>query len=972
MFLRTSGRHASPKRPSLPMVQRLVVPLLAAAGFLLPCGVRAQDTGRITGLVTDAATGAALGEVQVYVPGTGLGALTRPDGRFLILNVPPGERTVRAERIGMQMQTRTVTVAAGGIAEVDFELQNEALGLDEIVVTGTAGQARRREVGTSVTQVDMAKVDKAVPSVDQVLAAKSPGMISMRSSGMSGSGSEIRLRGNVSVAMSNQPLIYVDGVRIRSDGFALNYAIGQHVAFGPKDVIGPLNDINPNDIERIEIVKGPAATALYGTEAAGGVIQIFTKKGSSGAAVWTMQVDQGSNWVQKFGPAGTDAPYMRMKPWLATSPTSGRHQQRYALSVRGGGQDLQYYVSSSYDDNAGVLPDDSETKWLIRGNTSFQPRSDLTLQWNTSITKQHITNTPSGSSPYSLAHNVYHTAPGRPSNYVGSAEFDVLNRLLEYDIETNVNRIVTGLTATYTPVAGVSNRLTLGMDRISSDMLNIRPFGYVNDPKGEVSNQEWTAESLTADYVGTFDWPVSEAFHASLSWGGQAVVNQENDLGATGAGLPGPGEHTVNSGSTILALETRLRTINAGFFGQTLFGLDDRYFLTLALRVDGNSAFGSGFGLQPYPRATFSWVASDESFWPEGLGEMKVRFAYGHAGRAPGAFDAVRTWTPKIWLGKTSLNPNNVGNPDLGPERTVEIETGFDASFLQERLNLGFTYYHQETRDALIPVEQVPTLGFSGSQLENVGVLGNSGIEASVNATLFQSRALTWDVGVSAYTNHSVVKDLGGASAFSASGGGWIQVGQPVPAVRYDKLLNPNEIAEPNVERNHIYGPNAPTHTFNLSTSFTFGNGIQISSRGEYQGGAYIFDRVLSESANRGSVAPECDNIFPVTDATRSTLTAFQRYLCTDDYSVRLVYPADFFRLRELSIQTPLPFQIPGATSASFTASAQNFLTWKNKDFLAMDPEMAGNTGMESGVTREIWEHPPPPASFRVSLRITF
>jgi outer membrane receptor protein involved in Fe transport len=172
-----------------------------------------------------------------------------------------------------------------------------------------------------------------------------------------------------------------------------------------------------------------------------------------------------------------------------------------------------------------------------------------------------------------------------------------------------------------------------------------------------VSDINWAAEQLTADYVGTFDLRFSEGFRTSLSWGGQSVVNRETSLGASGRTLPGPGDHVVSSGARFTASESRSRVVNAGIFAQSLFDFNDRYFLTVALRIDGNSAFGDDFGLQPYPRATFSWVMSDEGFWPEGLGELKARITWGHAGRAPGAFDAVRTW----------------GNPSHGSARRHSI-----------------------------------------------------------------------------------------------------------------------------------------------------------------------------------------------------------------------------------------------------------------------------------------------------------
>ncbi len=971
-----------------------------------PSSVDAQQ-GQIVGQVVDAATLRPLGEVQVFIAGSGFGALTRSDGRYLILNVPPGAHTLSAERIGMETQSQQITVTAGGSVEVNFQLATQALGLDELIVTGTAGQARRREVGTAVAQINLADSPEPIISVDQALAARAPGMTSLRSSGMAGSGSQIRLRGNVSIAMSNQPLVYIDGVRLRSDGYQLNRGM-VHNAFGPKDVMGPLNDINPNDIERIEVVKGPAATALYGTEAAGGVIQIFTKRGGTGAATWTAQIDQGSNWVNEFGPG--NAPYMRLNPWIRgtrdetfdgsgefngnffTPFLNGAHQQRYSLSVRGGGDALSYYLSGSVDDNQGLILTEGEEKYLLRGNIGFQPLDNLDVQWNTTLTRQEIINAPSGSSPYSISHNGYKRAPGdydldgvddnRHATYVGSNSVDVISRLLDYEIDSNVQRIVTGLTVNYSPMPRFTNRITFGIDRIDSDMRNIRPFGYVNDPRGSVTALNWIAEQLTTDYVGSFDQRITDALRTSFSWGGQWIVSKETELAAGGRVLPGPGQHTVTSAASYQARENRSRIVTGGFFGQSLFDLNDKYFLTVALRIDGNSAFGEDFGLQPYPRATFSWVTSDEGFWPEDLGELKVRAAWGHAGRAPGAFDAVRTWSPVPWLGQTAFDPNVVGNPDLGPERTVEWEAGFDGSFFDERFRLGFTYYNQETRDALIAVPIVPSTGFTssggfggsaGSQLENIGTLSNKGIEVDANATLIQNQTLSWDLGLMAYTNNSEAVDLGGVSGFGVSGGGWIEVGQPVPAVRYDAVRNPNAIADPDVARDSIYGPNQPTLTLTPSTTVSFGNGIVVTARGEYQGGHYIFDRQSSSSAQRGQVSPLCDASVLAGIRTDPTgFTAHDRYLCNGGYSAELVYPNDFFRMREVTVQAPVPFQVPGASSAVFTVALQNFWTWTNEDFLAMDPEMAGNEGMNSGLTRAIWEHPPPPASFRASLRLTF
>ena len=273
-----------------------------AAAAAAPDPVQGQD-GSITGRVTDAASQRPVSSVQVHLLGTGMGTLSRDNGRYVILNVPAGEYTIRAERIGYTAVEMQVTVGEGATLLQDFELAQQALGLDEIVVTGTAGAARRREVGNSISQLNVEEEVVGPPvNVDAMLQARVPGMSITQSSASSGGGAMIRLRGNVSMTQSNQPLIYVDGVRVRSEGFAKNVPPIGYSGRSNNDVSSPLNSINPQDIERVEVIKGAAATTLYGTEASAGVIQIFTKRGSVGKATWTGQLEQGLARNLPFGP----------------------------------------------------------------------------------------------------------------------------------------------------------------------------------------------------------------------------------------------------------------------------------------------------------------------------------------------------------------------------------------------------------------------------------------------------------------------------------------------------------------------------------------------------------------------------------------------------------------------------------------------------------------------------------------------
>ena len=760
---------------------------LAAVLSLAALPAAAQQTGTVTGTVSDAATNAGLQSVQVYLVDTGLGTLTNTSGRYLILNVPAGTYTLRAERLGFGTQEMQITVGAGGSVTQDFAMEQEALGLDELVVTGTAGASRRREIGNTIAQVDLSEVTEPPQSVDALLQGRVSGMTVMSASGNAGSGARIRLRGNVSIAQSNQPLIYVDGVRLRSDAFDKNVPPTGYPGRSGNDVSSPLNNINPADIERIEVIKGAAATTLYGTEASAGVIQVFTKRGHRGAPQWTASIEQGVANLRPFGvdpdlrpsfedaesAAGGTADYMFINPWLRNA-----WQQRYSLSVGGGGEDLQYFVSGAFEDDEGVLPNDEERKVNFRGNFTFSPADNLQLQWNTSFTKHEYSNTAAGNNAHGLTLNVFR----RSRNYFGNEIKENLDLLLGQDISTDIDQLVTGGTATWTPISNFTNRFSVGYDLAQQDNRNLRPFGFVRAPDGILSNGRSRFETLTFDYVGTIDFDITETIGSAFSFGGQSVTSDIRRTTAYGEDFPGPGDPTVTTAGTKLGFEQRERVVNAGFFFQDVLDFNDKYFVTLGGRVDGNSAFGSDFGLQFYPKASASWVVSDEDFWGSD-GQLKLRAAWGQSGRAPGAFDAVQTYDGVGWGGVPAFYPRVLGNSELGPERTSEFEVGFDASFWDDRLAMEFTYYDQHTTDALFSVRQTPSSGFTdvnggNSQLENVGEIFNSGIELSVNALVYQSDAFAWDLGASLATNSSEVGLPDEVTEFSVGGNGWIVDGR--------------------------------------------------------------------------------------------------------------------------------------------------------------------------------------------------
>lgn len=966
--------------------------VLAFTTVCLAAPLTAQETGTVTGSVVAASSLAPLPSTQVYLVGTGIGTLTNQNGRFILLNVAAGSYQIRVERIGYATVTQPVTVRPGETSEASFQLTEEALGLDEIVVTGTAGAARRREVGNSLTQVNLAEIDEPIITTDDILQARGPGIqVTGQYAGVGG-GAKIRLRGNVSAAMSNQPIIYVDGVRVRSEGLPKNVAAAGYAGRGPNAVYGPLNDLDPDDIDRIEVIKGAAATTLYGTEAAAGVIQVFTKRGQPGAARWTMESEQGFAKVHEFGPTEDfrgrplvappsedeiapfgepdDPSYMFIEPYLRTA-----YRAKYGLSVSGGVEDLSYFVSGTYTNEEGVLPDDLSKRVSLRANLQATPLTNLAMTWNTSYARNDLSQTTGGPSAHGIILNTFR----RSRNYLGGRTDEASINSLRYDNTQIIDRFITGMTALYTPSSAFTGRLTVGYDLIGHNASSIRPYGYVLAPGGILHANEFNNTTLTLDGVGTWSANVTEGLTSALSFGGQAVTTDEHRVNAYGEDLPGPGDATVSSAAVTLGFEEKIRVINAGAFLQELLGYREKYFLTVGVRLDGNSSFGSDLGLQAYPKASFSWVMSDEDFWNDSWGQVKVRAAWGQSGRAPGAFDAVRTWNPIGWGGEPAFRPQNLGNPELGPERTTEVEGGFDASFLNNRLAIGFTAYHQKTTDALFEVSQIPSQGFLGSQLDNVGELKNTGLELSVNSTLLDRANWGWELGMNLSTNHSETLSLGGATEFGIGGYGQIVVGQPVPVVTGSCVTNPDAFADPVVESDCYYGPNLPTLILGFNTTVRLPYGILVTGRGEYQGGHYAYNVNDGEAFSRGIHWPNCFNVYPDIEAGNlSNVTALERARCISSNALRdfAIYPQDFFKLREVSVAAPVPFELPGVESARVVLSARNTLRWRKAKYNFADPETSGgfqlnDTGMDQA-TQTTGGTIATPAIYTLALRVSF
>ena len=987
------------------------------------------QTGTVTGTVRNATSGQPIAGAQVSIPALNIGALANNVGRYLLLNVPAGTHSVQVQYIGYGSESVEVTVAAGQTAAADARLRSEAISLDGVVVTGTAGAARRREVGNSISQINEDQIEAApISNVADILQGRATGATVLSNGGQVGAGSTIKLRGNNSISQGNSPLVYIDGIRMRASALFNSDEANQGS--------NPMDDINPDDIERIEVIKGAAATTLYGTEAAGGVIQIFTKRGSAGAPAWTLSMDQGINTLGHIGPDadvnptglglnncnytenGGDA----MFPADVSCPASGSwlkngYSHNYNLSVRGGAERMNYFMSAAWGDERGIFntdacgtdgtgakscgeaagytnPAQGANTWSLRGNFSFSPMDELDIRFNTFYSHKNIDWMPDGNNAEGLLLNVFRGGSDYTNDTDGKTLTMGLNQLNDH--------FVTGVNMLFNPGNGMSHRLNAGIDWTRNTYREDRPWGFFYVPQGEREVDDRTFRKMTLDYAGTWEADLFGAA-SSLSWGAQLYNDFSSGINGFGSGFAGPGDKVLESGAVTEAYEYNSTVTSGGFFVQQQFGLGDKLFLTAGLRVDGHSAFGSDFGLEPYPKASAAYVISDEGFFPENFGMLKLRAAIGESGKAPGLFDAARTWSSVAGDdGQPGVSPDNLGNPDLGPERTLEWEFGFEGSTFNDRVQFEYTYYDQTTSDALVGVRQLPSGGFVGTQLENVGKVTNSGHEIFVNATLVAGDNFSWDLGGQYSTNKSGVVDLGGLESINigwrnyirapvectaelANGADWDGsgfIGQgctpgemvtfPLPAFCHDRVQNPDVVGAP-VYKEQCLGATTPAHTFGINTSITIASRLTLDVLGEGMGGHVLSSGTAYQNARR-RVWPLCRSTVEAEAAGNvAAMTAGERALCLRSNTRYGMWtqPADFFKIRSASLSYRVPDGMLPSSIRGATVRLQGRNLFTKTDYEGVDPEAFEDGSLEV-LFRQEYYNLPPIRSFQLSVKIDF
>jgi TonB-linked SusC/RagA family outer membrane protein len=770
--------------------------LLFAAAFL-PASARAQQAGTVTGRVLERGTLRPIPDATVIIVGTGITARTNQDGVYRLSGVAQGPLQLRATRIGYAAGSQSLNIGTAGNEAVDFQLGQVATQLDVVVTNAVTGQSERaREVGTNVGTIAVAQINKAdINRFGDLLQGRTAGVSLQQTSGTTGTGQRLNIRGANSLSLSNEPLVYVDGMQV-SNGNNLGFGVGGQA-------ISRLNDLSPESIEKVEVLKGPAATAVYGTSAANGVLLITTKRGHSGAARWNMYDETGTqtditnyqanylryqtvtpnapvylptgafnkaarvacfnhNAALPAGAVGACTPdSVAIENTLLdprTRPFSVGRLTKLGGSVSGGSDQTQYYFNVDDNTEHGVVFFNTLQTLSTRANVNTQLLNNLDFSLSTQYNRSKLALNSNDNSVFSPLINGYvgsaffspPNADGTPSD-LNYRSFNITE--LAQDVShQNIDRFTIGGVANYRPFSWLSGNGNLGMDYFDQfDFVTVQPNQAVGTiaPSslgiGQRSSNHQNTYLWTGTGSATASWDPLSALHTSLTAGGS--YNRSLTQGTNGQGN-GIVAGTANLGATSSLFQvgeqfSEIKSI--GTFTRLELAWKDRLFLTGSLRRDDNSAFGVDFGFITYPGVSGSWVLSDEPWFPKTdlVSNVRFRTAYGRSGSRPNFRDAVTSFNPVSvsvnQIEQAGITLNTTGNLLLKPELTKETEFGGDISFLKDRVSLEVTAFNKRSQDALISVPLAPSFGLTATALRNLGALQNKGTETQLDVKVFEN-----------------------------------------------------------------------------------------------------------------------------------------------------------------------------------------------------------------------------------------
>jgi TonB-linked SusC/RagA family outer membrane protein len=808
--------------------------LIVANLFLLTVSAQVKISGKVTGK-----DGSGIAGISVVVKNSKFGTATDSDGNYsLNTDLKPGKYDMVFSGVGFTNASYSLVVGNEQNYSVDRVLSEDALGLDEVVVTGTTQGTTKKQLGSYISTVKGDQLTKgATGNVLAALQGKTPGAQIIQNSGDPGGGISVRLRGISSISSSSEPLYIVDGVIVNNATTRVTNTTSNYDGERFVGTIGQnrLADINPADIERIEVLNGAAAAAIYGSRANAGVVQIFTKRGSSGAPVVSFSSSfsvnslrkkvQVNNAPVKFGGSVDAQTQDILTPTLTTTtPVTRYNYNDYIfrngtgtdnnVSVSGGKDKTKYYLSGSYLFNEGIIRNTDFRRFSFRSNIDQTISDKLSVGFGINYINSSSNEKPDGNSFFSPMNSInilgnFHDLFTRDAfgNIKAIGERGRTNPVsVIEDIKQRqeTNRILANATMKWKAFKNFTLDYTMGIDNFSQNgKTYIPPFAYnVNtaffgggislDPaqNGYASTASNNFFQINNEINGTYQLRITDDLSSTTQVGYSMQYEKNSYSLLQGRGLA-PLIETVNGASTKLdGVDARGELSVSGGYAQQNFKYKNQLFVTGAIRVDGSSVFGKEQRSQTYLKASAAYLLSGADYWERmGLARwwdlFKLRVAYGESGNLTGIgpYQRFNGYSSLAYLGRTSFFSSSVrANENVKPERQKELEFGVDLAFAKSRIGVQVNYYIKKVSDLLIDRVLAPTTGFS-SLLDNFGSLENKGVEVVLTLAPVRGKDFRWDItGIYSRNRNKAVKIGQALTLLGTNGGAPVAIleGQPI------------------------------------------------------------------------------------------------------------------------------------------------------------------------------------------------
>ena len=748
--------------------------LVSSSGMLF-----SQNAFSVSGTITDENNDPMLG-VTVFELNSTKGTITNYDGKYFLSGTTKNSN-IKLEFRYIGYSTEEVTLDAMENLSYDKQLSSDILRLDEVVVTGASASTAKKNLGNAISTVRGDELNSgAAQGIDQALAGKLPGALVSQNSGNPAGGISVTLRGNSTVLGSSDPLYIIDGVIMDNSSPEL-IDLGGYTQ-------NRLVDINPNDIESIEIIKGAAAAAIYGSRASNGVVQIFTKKGTLGKSRINFSTSFKMNTLRKQIEENME-PFRFEEVNNAANTTllpaerfnmqdlifdTGFGTDNY-LSISGGEGNTKYYLSGSANYNEGIVRNTDFTRYTARANVDQVISDKLSIGAGMGYTNSQSNEVPNGGlgefygalTGFNFNNNFYDPRADASGNYISPAGFvaNPLEVIEQFKFTQATSRFNGNVNLKYLPFKGFGIDFVVGLDTYTQNADGFIPVGSTTNNTGWARSASLNNTLINADLNFRYGTIIGSSLTSTSLLGFTAQHDEANVISITANNLS-PVVNSTNAGSVSGRSDTRSeRNIQGGFFQQT-FGWDKKLFLTGAIRVDAASPFGINERSQLYPKVSLSYLISEESFMENSnlFDLLKARISYGESGNltALANYERFSNYSPGPITGQTGLVPSSrQGNANLKPERQKELEFGIDIGMLDNRLGFEFTYYTMKVEDLLLERTLSPTTGFA-TRLENVGELTNKGFEVLVKAAPILKKDFKWISTITFSTNSNVVNGIEG------------------------------------------------------------------------------------------------------------------------------------------------------------------------------------------------------------------